>query len=234
MSINRVTRRSILGTGALLAVYVSGCAAGSPPELTAQEIVKKSSDALKPVKSVHFKMSSTGGMMSIGTGLVAKTIEGDVLQPDRLKGTAISTFGKLTVEISFITVGTQQFITNPITKKWEKVPNSATSPNLLDPDHGAPLLLTQAQNLKKLANETIAGVACYHLTGDVSAALVAGLVGATGNAGSLAADLWVATTDLLPRQIHLTGAVTSQEPPPIERLLELSNFNESISIDAPA
>jgi len=227
----RLNRRAALASLALVTLSAFGC--GGAPDLPAPEVVKKASDALKTVNSLHFKLASAGGKMAIGSGLAASTIEGDVIRPDRLKGTAVSTFGKVTVEISFIAIGTQQFITNPLTKQWEKLPTPGSAANLLDPDHGAPLLLTQVGNLRKATNDTVAGVECYHVVGDLSASLVAGLVGASGVSGTLAGDVWVATTDLLPRRIHLTGPVTSDEPPQIQRVLDLSNFNESITIESP-
>ena len=209
------------------------CQPSKPPDLTAGDIVQQSSTALKAVKAVHFKLSSTGGMMAIGTGLVARSIEGDVIQPDRLKGTAVSTFGKVTVEINFVVIGTRQFITNPITKQWQALPATDAAPNLLDPDKGAAFLLSQATNLTKLGNETVGGTDCYHLTATIPATLIAGLVGAAGSASLLASDIWIATSDSLPRQINLAGPVTTDEPPAIQRVLELSNFNESITIDPP-
>ena len=87
--------------------------------------------------------------------------------------------------------------------------------------------------MKKLANETVAGVECYHLTAEIPATLVAGLVGAVGSPTALASDLWIAASDNLPRQIRLVGTVTAEEPPEIQRVLELSSFNESVTIDAP-
>jgi hypothetical protein len=231
--VDKLSRRSVLAVLTVAALGIPSCQPTKPPELTAEDVVKKASDALKSVTSVHFKLSSTGGMMSIGSGLVAKTIDGDVVKPDRLKGTAVSTFGKVTVEISFVIIGTRQFITNPITKTWQALPASGAAPNLLDPDRGAAVLLTKAQDLKKLANETIAGVECYHLTAAIPATLVAGLVGANGSAVVLASDLWMATSDSLPRQIRLVGTVTAEEPPEIQRVLELSSFNETMTIDPP-
>jgi hypothetical protein len=222
-----------LGLFALAGLTAVSCASQPPPELTASDVLQKASDALKKVKAAHFKLSATGGMMAIGTGLVAKTIEGDVIQPDRLRGTAVSTFGKVTVEIGFIFVGANQFITNPITKQWEKLPDAGTAPNLLDPDRGASILLKQATNLQKLSNEHVAGVDCYHVTGDVPSTLVASLVGASGTTSALAGDVWVGVADFLPRQIRLNGAVTADEPPQIQRLLELSAFDESVTIDPP-
>jgi len=215
------------------AAGIPACQPAKAPEITADDVVKKASDALKTVTAVHFKLASTDGNMSIGSGLFANTIEGDVVKPDRLKGTAKGTFGKVTVEIGFVVVGTRQYITNPLTKTWQALPEAGAAPNLLDPDHGAAVLLTKAQNLKKLANETIAGIECYHLTADIPAGLVAGLVGANGSTNALASDLWIALSDGLPRQIHLVGTVTADEPPKIQRTLELSSFNESIAIDAP-
>ncbi len=230
---NALTRRSALGMIALASLSVAGCFAQKPAELTAADVIQKASDALKKVRAAHFKLTATGGMMAIGAGLVARSIEGDVVQPDRLKGTASSTFGRVTVEISFVVVGAKRYITNPITKKWEELPAAGAAPNLLDPDRGAAALLKQAANLKKLANEQVGGVDCYHLTSDVPATLVAGLVGAQGTSSALTSDLWVGVSDFLTRQVRLAGPITSDEPPAIQRLLELSAFDESVTIEPP-
>lgn len=231
---DKISRRDTLKLLAVVTFGLVACQPPNPPDLTAVDIISQASKALKVVKAVHFKLSSTGGMMSIGTGLVAKTIEGDVVQPDRVKGTAVSTFGKVTVEINFVVIGTRQFITNPITKQWQALPATDAAPNLLDPDKGAAFLLAQATNLKKLDNETLGGVGCYHLAATIPATLIAGLVGAAGSASLLTGEIWIATSDSLPRQISMTGPVTTEEPPAIQRVLELSNFNESITIDTPA
>jgi hypothetical protein len=204
-----------------------------PAELTPEEVVAKASDAMKTVTSVHFKVESTKGMMAIGTGLVAKSIEGDVVKPDRLQGKAVSTFGRVTVEINFVFVGGNGFITNPITKRWEALPGAAQATNLLDPDRGASRLIREVTNLKKQSNETIDGVDCYHLTGDVSATSVAGLVGTKASVPKLSGDLWVGASDFLLRQIHLVGPVSTDEPPEIERVVSLSSFNESVVINPP-
>ena len=230
---DKLDRRDVVKLLAFASFALVACQPAKPPELAAGDIIQQASKALKTVKAVHFKLSATGGMMSIGSGLVAKTIEGDVVQPDRIKGTAVSTFGKVTVQISFVVIGTQQFITNPITKQWQTLPAADAAPNLLDPDKGASVLLSQATNLKKLGNETVGGTDCYHLTATIPATLIAGLVGAAGGASLLASDIWVAVSDSLPRQISLVGPVTTDEPPAIQRVLELSNFNESITIDPP-
>jgi hypothetical protein len=224
--------------GALVAMIATGllgtgCFLSKPPELNADQVVAKAADALKTVQSVHFKVESTKGMMAIGAGLVARAIEGDVVKPDRLQGKATGTFGRVTVEISFVFVGGQGYITNPITKKWEALPGAGRATNLLDPDRGASLLLTKVSKLQKLANESVGGVDCYHLTGDVDASLVAGLVGSTASVPTLTGDLWVGSADFLLRQIHLVGPVSTNEPPEIERVLNLSNFNEQVAINSP-
>lgn len=228
------TRRGALGALALAGVAATACFGQKPPELTAPEIMQKSSDGLAKATSAHFVLSSTNGMMAIGTGLAAKSIEGDVVQPNRLKGTATSTFGRVTVQIGFVIIGSDQFITNPITKQWQKVPGSQSAPNLLDPNQGAPAALKQATDLKKLANESVNGVDCYHVSGRIAASLIAGLVGAPGSSAQLASDIWVATSDFLPRRITLNGPVTANEPPEIQRTLDLSDYNEQVSIEAPA
>jgi hypothetical protein len=229
----RLSRRGALAAIAATGLLGTGCFLSKPPELTPDQVIAKASDALKTVNAAHFKVESTKGMMAIGTGLVARTIEGDVVKPDRLQGKAASTFGRVTVEISFIFVSGQGFITNPITKKWEVLPGAGRATNLLDPNRGASLLLTKVTKLKKLANESVSGVDCYHLAGDVDASLVAGLVGGTASIPTLSGDLWIGSSDFLLRQIHLVGPVSTNEPPEIERVLSLSNFNESVTINSP-
>lgn len=229
-----ISRRKALAAVAVAGLSATACFKQKTPELSAPDIMTRSSEALAKAKSVHFVINSTNGMMSIGTGLVAKTIEGDVVQPDRLKGQATSTFGRITVQIGFVEVGDKQYITNPITKKWQEVPGSQPAPNLLDPNKGAPAALKQATDLKKLGNENVGGIDCYHVTGKISSALIAGLVGLPGTSAALASDIWVGVSDLLPRRISLDGPVTKNEPPNIKRTVDLSNYNEQVTIDPPA
>ncbi len=227
-----LTRRTLLG-GFALASLSGGCVFRRPAELSAADIMSKASDALRNVRSVHFKLTSSGGMMAIGTGLAARSIEGDVVRPDRLKATVVSTFGSLTVTLGFMIVGTRAYITNPISKKWEEMPGAAGAPNLLDPDQGASALLRQVTQLKKQQNEAVDGVECYRVGGVVGASLIAGLVGAPGSSNSLAGEVWVGTTDFLVRKLRLAGPIASNEPPQIERTLVLSNYNEKVTIEPP-
>jgi lipoprotein LprG len=218
----------------LVGLGTVGCLQQQPKELTPAELVQKAGDALKQVKSLHFKLSSANGKMAIGTGLFAQSIDGDVVQPDRLKGTATATFGKVTVDVGFVVIGSNEYITNPITKRWQQLNPTGSAPNLLDPNRGAPSLLTQTTNLQKQANETVDGTECFHLKGQVPGSLVAGLIGTKTSTATLAGEIWIGTTDYLPRQILLAGPITSDEPPDIQRTLSLSNFNESVTIDPPA
>ncbi|HLH73561.1 MAG TPA: LppX_LprAFG lipoprotein [Chloroflexota bacterium] len=209
------------------------CAPRSAPELSAGEVLQKASEALSTVTSVHFVLTSSNGMMAIGENFAAKSIEGDVVKPDRLKGTAVSRFGNLTVNLGFMVVGSQQYVTNPITKQWQKLPNANVAPNLLDPDRGAPALLRQVANPKKLANESIDNIECYHISGQLVASLLAGLVGVAGSSTPLAGDLWIGTKDFLVRQVHLVGPIAKNEPPQIQRTLVLSNYGETVTIEPP-
>ncbi len=229
----KLNRRAALAGLFLTGLAAAGCSGQKSPELTAGQIMQQSSDALKKVQTLHFRLTSANGKMVIGTGLAAQLVEGDVAQPDRLKGSATATFGKVIVDIGFVIIGSQEYFTNPVTKAWQKLPANSDAPNLLDPQRGAPVLLSQATNLQKLANENVGGVDCFHVQGTVPSKLVAGLIGGKGSANTLAGDIWVGAADFLPRQIRLDGPVSVDEPPEIQRTLELSNFGETITIDPP-
>lgn len=228
-----LTRRAVLGAVVAAGLAPLACSRPQSTELTPAQIMQKSSSALGTVTSVHFTLASTNGKMAVGSGLAVQSIEGDVVKPDRLKANATGSFGSVTVDVGMIQVGTHQYITNPITKRWQEVPGAQPAPNLLDPRRGAPAILQQATQLKKLGNETIQGTDCYHLTGKIAAAPIAGLLGTTATTDTLDGDVWIGTKDFLVRQISLTGPITTGEPPKIQRVLSLSRFNEAMTIDAP-
>jgi LppX_LprAFG lipoprotein len=230
---HKLNRRAALAGLVLTGLAAAGCGGQKPAELTAGQIMQQSSDALKKVQTLHFRLNSANGKMVIGTGLAAQSVEGDVAQPDRLKGSATASFGKVTVDIAFVIIGSHEYITNPVTKRWQQINANSEAPNLLDPQRGAPVLLSQATNLQKLANENVGGADCFHIQGTVPSTLVAGLVGGKGSANTLAGDIWVGAADFLPHQIRLNGPVSADEPPEIQRTLELSNFGETITIDPP-
>ncbi|HEX5415824.1 MAG TPA: LppX_LprAFG lipoprotein [Chloroflexota bacterium] len=229
-----LNRRAALGVLGLGGFALAACSAAKPPALTAADIVGKASDALKAVKSVHFSLVATGGSMVIGGSLPAKDLEGDVLRPDRIKGTATSAFGNVTVKIGFVIVGPKEYVTNPITKQWQAVPGDIAAPNLLDPQQGAGALLQKATELKKLPDASVDGTDCYHLSGQLNSTLIAGLLGSKGLDTSLASEVWIGKSDFLVRQIKLLGPITAEEPPAIQRVLALSDFNENVTIDPPA
>jgi hypothetical protein len=229
-----LNRRTALGVLALGGLAVAACSGQKTPELTASDIIGKASDALKSVKSVHFSLVATGGTMVIGGGLPAKNIEGDAVQPDRIKGMAASTFGNVNVQIAFVIIGSDEYVTNPITKQWQEVPGNATAPNLLDPQQGAGALLKKATELKKLTDETVSGTDCYHLSGKLNGTLIAGLIGSKGLDTPLPSEVWIGKSDFFPRQLKLVGPITAEEPPAIQRVLALSQFNETVTIDPPA
>ena len=228
-----INRRVVLGALAAAGLSATGCFAQKPAELTPAEIVARGSEALGSVKSVHFTLVATNGSMVIGGSLPAKEIEGDIVRPDRIKGTATSTFGNMTVQIGFAVIGSQEFITNPISKQWQAVPGAVAAPNLLDPNKGASALLKQTTGLQKQPDQALNGTDCYHLSASLDGGLIAGLIGAKGLGNTLAGEIWLAKSDFLIRQIKLAGPITADEPPKIERVLTLSNYNESIAIEPP-
>lgn len=228
-----INRRSVLAVITLSGLATAGCIAPRPAELTATDIVNKGSDALGTVKSVHFTLTATNGAMVIGGSLPAREIAGDIVRPDRIKGTATSTFGNLTVQIGFAVIGNQEYVTNPISKQWQAVPGQVTAPNLLDPKNGAAVLLKHMTGLQKLADGAVNGTDCYHLSATLDGSLIASLIGAKGSQNSLAGEIWFAKSDFLIRQLNLAGPITADEPPKISRVLTLSQYNESITIDPP-
>jgi len=216
----------------LLALVVA--CAPAPRELTAREVLDRAADAADKVTSAHFALEQQNGSIELTSGVQVANAEGDVLKPDRLQMKFTLRLGGFAAEAQLIAVGSELYLTNPLTGQWQRAPAATTAPRVLDQERGVSSLLRKVTEPQKLGNETLDGSQTHHVKGRVPGRAFADLTGSQASAESVSGDVWIGTDDFLVRQVRLEGPVGAGDSAATVRTLKFSRFNQPVSIERPS
>lgn len=211
-------------------LMLAACGGSSAPD--ARQLLAASQAAMQKVHSYHFnlKVEHPGS----GATLVIQSADGDLVVPDRLQADAGALVLGSLVQVKIIVVGGQQYMTDPITGRWQTISGLPDPRVLSDSRTGIAALLGQIRNPSTPSESSVDGVACWNITGKLDAAYLRGLLGDQTRSGSLLdAAVWIGKNDQLPHQIRLTGVAADGDTSQTVRTLKLSKFNETITISAP-
>jgi hypothetical protein len=189
----------------VLAVAATACSGGSDATTTVptstiapdvDAILATSADAMGSIESVHFSISRAGALVSIdeaGT-LVFDSAEGRYGTPGAADALVTIDVNDIKIRVGAIAIDGATYLTNPITGRWEPVPDAYEfdPAALFDPEVGwRPLLASGYDDVTLLGTEERSGTTTYHLIGTAREerveAITAGLV---ANQDVLL-DLWV-------------------------------------------
>jgi hypothetical protein len=231
-------RKNFLITLILLIIIVTvvgGCAkqAATPAPLTASQIIDKSSEKMQTLNSFHFTLDQVGGGTPITMGIEMKKASGDVVRPDKLKMTISGTISGMSLEVQMITVSGAIYMTNPLSGKWEIPPAEFNILSVFDPNAFIASVMRDITGLEKLDDEESGGVICYHLVGGINSDDLSAITGSSIKGVAINIEVWIGKDELLLYTVKLTGKITETEVPGIVRTLNLSDFNEAISIELP-
>ena len=200
-----------------------------PPEV----ILVRSGEALAGLTSFHFRLKHSEGAGIGGPGgILVTTVEGDVVRPDRmratLEGTAFGSFVRLEVVI----IGETTYMTDPLIGAWQTYPRAVSPVAFFKPDEGIRAALASLQGPRRLNDEQVAGRWAYHLAGELAPPALESMLGVVPGE-SVTAEFWVDQERWLLLQIKLVGRLMEEEPPDVERTLELSAFDSPVDIQPP-
>ncbi|HEY3082077.1 MAG TPA: LppX_LprAFG lipoprotein [Chloroflexota bacterium] len=218
-----------------LLLLLLACGQSGPAEPTGEEIRQRSADAIARLTSFRFTLDVLNGAMPLGAGLTATSVEGAVVAPDRLRMLVRARMGNMPLELQTVAVGERQYLNNPLSGQWQDATGALLLPSLLDPERGLAALVRRAERLEKRGRASQDGVDSYHLAGPIPAEALARLVGAASPApGAVQSDLWIDAADFRLRRARLVGPIVADEPPNLERVLTLSDFDAAIQIEPPS
>ncbi len=201
--------------------------------LSVQEVIERSAESMKAVNSFHFEIMHTGGGTPIAMGLEMNEAVGDVAKPGRLKTAITAAMGSMLVEVEVITIGTTTYMTNPLTRKWELLPNEFSAINIFDLNTGIIAILEDVRNPAKLDDEEVEAISCYHLKGEVPCESLRPITLSSIEGVMVSVEVWIDKEEFLIRQVKLDGRITETEKDGIIRELKLSKFNQEIEIEPP-
>ncbi|MBI4320773.1 MAG: LppX_LprAFG lipoprotein [Chloroflexi bacterium] len=220
----------------LAGLGVAACATPEPvkKELSAQEIVDRSSEKMEALKSLHFRLEVLEGKLALGPGISVDAVEGDAAVPGRIRIKTKTTLVGMSVDVEFISVDGKQYLRNPLTKRWDNLPVAVAPASLFDRERGATSIMKGAKNLTKLPDEVFDGTESYHISGSVEPSAVSTIIGGVPSEAQVPVEAWIGTDDFLLRQIRLEGPLVQGDSPKVVRVLKLSKFDEPVNIEPPA
>jgi len=227
----------LLCLGLILPAACTKSPAPSPsPTLTplsAEQVLTQGSQKLEAANSFHFVLDHSGGGTPIAMGIEMTKAVGDLVKPDKLKTVISGTAMNMAIQVQVITVDHATWMTNPLSGKWELLPDEFQVLSIFDPSTGVAAIMKGMAGAVRLSDEDLQGTACYHLSGDIDSGNLSAISGSSVKGVTIKAEIWIAKEDSLPRLIKLTGKISETEKDGIIRTLSFSNFNLDVKIEKP-
>jgi lipoprotein LprG len=214
----------------LLVVLLAGCGGSSGP--SAEELVTESVATTSKVKTFHMVIDISH-VPTPGSGLGITFVDGDVVVPDRLSGKVGGTFLGLSLSSDLVVVEDTYYLKIPFTGKWRTIDVDTLPSAFFDPAKGLLALISNTQELSRDGSEDVGGVDCYRLTGKLPADALKPLLNTAEGDALVPVELWIGKDDRLLRRLALNGPISPEEDADAVRTVELSAFDEPVTIEPP-
>jgi len=183
----------------------------SATPVTAKAVLEAAAQQFEQVNSLHFELQISGAVPLDQNGTIKlQSASGDLLRPNSAKAKANVTFLGANLSINMVSVGSDQYITNPVTGSWEKAPTDlGYDPAVLfDKNQGISHVLANIQNPTIVGSDTVGGKDTYHIKGTVDQQSVEPIAGGSISAKAIPVDIWVdkQSNNVVKLEIHDTGA----------------------------
>jgi hypothetical protein len=218
--------------GSSTAVEPAPTPAPTPTPVNVEALIQQSGEAMAGLKTFRFFLShpSGGTPLDLLPGLDIQEVEGAVINPDGLEARFAGALGALYVESNLISLADKSYLTNPLTGKWELIPQEISPLAFFNPRDGIASMMTQVRDVT-LTSESADE---YQVAGLIPAEALAPLLGKTLSGVLVSVELTIDRPSHHLREARFEGRVTSGEPDGTIRIITLSGFDEPLSIEPPA
>jgi len=219
---------------ALCLGLLAGCGGGGEKEqeLSVEEIVPKTRETTSALRSFHFVFNAENAPAA-AAGLSLTFAEGDLVVPDRLRADIAGGLSGVQLTSELVIVGEEDFLKDPFRGDWRSFEVGTSPVDFFDPAQGVLAIIEEAQELEQVGFEEVAGADSFHLRGKVTASAITPILGNPPSEKLVAVDLWIGREDFLLRRIRLEGSVYEEDPDDVVRTVELSAFDEPVTIERP-
>lgn len=204
------------------------------PKPTTQQLLTALQKNFRTVSAFHVVMQVQNPGPASQDQVQILNANGDVIMPDKVQAQATIVLSGQSVTIKLISVGNNQFITDPITGQWRVIKGVLDPRTLTNPDTGIISLVNKLQNVSQPTSDVVNNVPCWHITGQLNAQSLAFFTGGGVPAGTmLQTSACIGKADSLPYLVSVTGEAATGDTAQTTRSFAMSNYNENITITAP-
>jgi hypothetical protein len=242
--IHRISKHAARLAMAVVIATATGCGdADEAPdtaevveEPTPEERLGSAIDTWNATSSFHFVLQLENRVVSLDeSGLLTYTsAEGDVVPPDRMQAQTTVRTPVGNTQVAFISIGDQQWLTNPLTRQWEAAPPGAAGAvaRAFDPATGIGAQLAGMSDLQYHPGESLDGTPVFRLSGTLPGSVLAGFAADLAGVDRLNVDLMVTPNDNRIRRIVV------RQPPAADGTVPtwafgFSGFDQPVSIEPP-
>ena len=220
----------------LLAVVACGDSQGTasvtptptPPDV--QTILMLTGETMQNLSTFHVRLDHEGGTTQFAPGIVLSEAEAEIINPDRMEASFKAQFGTMAVNSEFISVGEENWLTNPLSGEWELIEGDVNPLAFFDPSRGINAILAEVHSV-----EEPPGVngSVYTLNGSVPAKALEPLLGPSIEGATVTAKVVIDTDGYYLIEARVEGRVVPTDVEGVVRLLWLSRFNEPMTVERP-
>jgi hypothetical protein len=226
------------------ALLFSGCAlpwqhsaaaqASLGPKPTTQQLLATLQKNFRTVSTFHVVMQVDNAGTPPSGSIQIRNANGDVIMPDKVSAQANIVLSGQVVGVKLISVGSNQYVTDPITGQWRVIKGVLDPRTLTNPNTGLISLVGKVQNVSQPTNDSVNGTPCWRISGQLNAKYLAFLTGGGVPAGTmLQTSACIGKADGLPYEVKVVGMAAVGDTSNTTYSFELSNYNENVSITAP-
>ena len=204
------------------------------PKPTTKQILASLQKSFRAVSAFHVVLQVQNPGPASQDNVQIRNANGDVIMPDKVQAQATVILSGQSVTIKLISIGDNQYITDPITGQWRVIKGVLDPRTLTNPDTGILSLVGKLQNVSQPKDDVVNNVPCWRIIGQLDAKYLAFFTGGGVPAGTmLQMSACIGKNDSLPYQVGVTGEAAVGDTTQTARTFILSNYNENISITAP-
>ena len=143
--------------------------AAHAPMPTTTQLLTSLQKSFRQASSFHVTMDVQNPGPAGQDSIQIRTANGDVSMPDKVKAQATVIMSGQSLTVNLISVGDNQFITDPVTGQWRVIKGVLDPRTLTNPNTGIISVVSKLQNVSKPTSAVVGGNPCWQITGQLNA-----------------------------------------------------------------
>jgi len=204
------------------------------PKPTTPQLLTSLQKKFRSTSSFHVTMEVQNPGPVEQDHIQIRNANGDVSMPDKVKAQATVIMSGQSLTVNLISVGDNQFITDPVTGQWRVIKGVLDPRTLTNPNTGIISIVNKVQNVSQPTSAVVDGNPCWQITGQLKAKDLAFFTGGGVPDGTMLQTVaCIGKGDSLPYLVSVTGQAAAGDTLQTTRIFTMSNYNETINIVAP-